>query len=261
MSIETIQNQFREKVCSELRLVQEGNDRFRVFTPFLFDDGDHLAIVLKRELGQWELSDEGHTYLHLSYDLDEKDLQQGTRQKIITNALSVYRVEDHHGELVTRIHDGQYGDALYSFVQALMRITDVSYLSRERVRSTFLEDFRALLAETVPSERRTFDWHDHQRDPNGMYNVDCRVNGLARPLFIYAVPNDERARDATISLLQFEKWGFGFRSLGIFEDAESVNRKVLTRFMDVFDKQYSNLEANRDRIINYLSDILQEKAD
>ena len=43
------------------------------------------------------------------------------------------------------IETQRYGDALYSFVQALLRITDVSYLSRERVRSTFIEDFRTFM--------------------------------------------------------------------------------------------------------------------
>ncbi len=40
-------------------------------------------------------------------------------QKIITNALSVYKVDDREGELIISIEDDQYGDALYSFIQAL----------------------------------------------------------------------------------------------------------------------------------------------
>jgi hypothetical protein len=69
---ETIERDFREKVCSKIRLNAEGVDRYRVFTPFLFEDGYHLAIVLKREKTAWSLSDESHTYMHLTYDLDEK---------------------------------------------------------------------------------------------------------------------------------------------------------------------------------------------
>lgn len=136
MSVETIERDFQAKVCDKIRLASEGMDRFRVFTPFRFEDGDHLAIVLKREGRVWTLSDEGHTYMHLTYDLEEKDLQQGTRQKIITNALSMFRVEDWDGELLLRIADEQFGDALYSFIQALIKIADVSFLSRERQASS-----------------------------------------------------------------------------------------------------------------------------
>ena len=194
--------------------------------------------------------------MHLTYDMDEQDLQRGTRQRIITNALSLFGVDDNDGELRMTVRNDEYGDALYSFVQALLKVTDVTYLNRERVRSTFLEDFRALIVETVPEERRQFDWHDSQHDPEGKYTVSCRIDEQTRQLFVYALPNDDQTRDATIALLQFERWGMPFQSVALFENQEEINRKVLARFSDVCDKQFSSLGTNRDRIIRYLQETI-----
>lgn len=257
MSVETIVDDFKRKVCEQVRVEAEGLNRYRVFTPFMFEDGDHLAVVLRQEKQAWVLSDEGHTYMHLTYDLEEAALQKGTRQKIITNALDAFSVEDRDGELRLPISEERYGDALFSFIQALLKITDVNYLSRERVRSAFLEDFRDLMTSTIPDTRRTFNWHDPDNDPEGKYMVDCKLNGMPNPVYIFALPNDDKTRDATIALLNFERWKHDFRSLAIFEDQEEINRKVLARFSDICEKQFSSLGANRDRIEKYLSDVMQ----
>ncbi len=258
MSIETIERDFHQQVSAKIRLAAEGMERFRVFTPFLFEDGDHLALVLKKEGARWVLSDEAHTYMHLTYDMAERDLHGGTRQKIISNVLSTFQVEDRDGELVLDVPDERYGDALFSFVQALLKISDVSYLSREQVRSTFMDDFRALLCEAVPEERRSFNWSDPEHDPQGIYTVDCRINGMPRPLFVHALTSNGRTRDTTIALLQFAKWSIPFRSLAIFKDQESINRKVLARFSDVCEKQFSSLTANRERITDFLHESISQ---
>jgi len=259
MNPEIIIEEFRQKICSEIQLLPEGLNRYRVFTPFQFDDGDHFVIVLKKQNDNWILTDEGHTYMHLTYsDLDEKDLTRGTRGKIIENTLSMFSMKDEEGELTLKIHENEYGDALYSFIQGLAKISDVTYLARERVASTFMEDLYGYLNETVLKQRRTFDWHDPVHDPDAKYVVDCRINGIQNPIFIFGLLNDDKVLNTTINILRYKQWGLRFTSIGIFEDQTEISRKPLAKLSDVIDKQFSNLYGNRDGIKSYLDALMAE---
>lgn len=249
MTVHSIEEEFRRKVCQEIGLVAEGLNRYVVLTPFTFDDGDHLSILLKQRDGGWYLTDEGHTFMHVSYD--EIDIEHGPRRRIVDTVLLSYGIRNEEGELKLFVEHEAYGDALYSFIQGLIKITDLSYLTRERVRSTFLDDLRTLLEEQVPESRRVFDYSDPRHDPQRKYVVDCRINGDRRPLFVFAILNDDRCRDATITCLQYERFGLQFVASGVFENQEEINRRVLARFSDVCEKQFPSLQSARERFQAY----------
>ena len=254
MSINTIEQDFIDKVSTQVSLSADGKDRFRVLTPFQFEDGDELVIVLKKEGGRWLLSDEAHTYRHLTYDIDEKLIYSGTRWKLISKALSIFELEDRNGELVLDVSDERYGEALYDFVQALLKITDVSYLSREQVRSTFIEDFRELLYSKVVGRRMTFDWWDQDRDPDRIYTVDCRINGMPEPIFVYALTNGSKALSAAWALHKFREWGIPFRSLGILEDRSVMTRREFSIFRNVWGTYYTGIDESREQIESFLEE-------
>ena len=126
MNIGSMERELRSQVAAKIRLEAEGPDRFRVFTPFVFDDGDHLAIVLRKDDAGWVLTDEGHTHMHVARDTDEPDPRDGTRRPISADAPAVFGIEDRGGELIIEVRDSRYGDALYTFVQGLLRVAHAS---------------------------------------------------------------------------------------------------------------------------------------
>jgi hypothetical protein len=131
---EDIVQMFRQQVCESINLSSEGINRYTVHTPFMFDDGDHLVIILKQDNGQWYLSDEGHTFMHVSYGVD---MEKGVMTAAIDRVLKSYRIKNVKGELRSYIENGNYGNAFYGFVQGLIKITDISYLAK----GTSLKDF------------------------------------------------------------------------------------------------------------------------
>ncbi|MDZ7754782.1 DUF1828 domain-containing protein [Rhodohalobacter sp.] len=254
---EYIATEFKAKVSEAVRLHEEGVNRYRLFTPFTFDDGDGFSIVLRKNGDGWLLSDEGHTFMHMSYEMDMAALEKGNRAELLDSVLNNFGISESDGSLELRFNPEDAGNALYTYLQALTKITDLSYLNREIVKSTFIEDFKQTLETDLPDGRYKFDFHFEEYDPQKSYPVDCFVNGMDLPLLIFAIQNDDKCRDVTISLHQFEKWGIPFRSLAIFENQTDINRKVLARFSDVSDKQFSSLISNRERIGKYLKTALK----
>jgi hypothetical protein len=255
INISDIESALKDKISREISLKEEGVNRFRIFNPYEFDDGDHFSIFLKKENGHWKFTDEAHTIMHLSYDMDVSALKkEGTRQKILTNIISNFGLDEYDGSLSIRIESDDFGSAFYNYIHALIKVTDLSYLSKEIVRSTFYEDFRALIRETVPEERLTFDFTHPDYDKEGKYVVDCRINGMPKPIFLFAVPNDSKCKDAMITMYCFNNWGVKYHSVAIFEDQEQINRRVLAQFSDIGEKQFSTLLSNKERIKEYLSE-------
>ena len=255
MDRQDIERAFKDSVCEEVELASAGIDRYLVHVPFTFEDGDHYVVLLKRDNGQWVLTDEGHTFMHVSYDVPEFD--RGTRRSIVDRVLAGLGLQDQQGELRLPIPEDRYGDALFSYLQAITRITDVSFLTRERVRTTFVEDFRELVQQAALNREVGFEYSHPIHDPERRYPVDARVNGTAaRQILMFAISNDDQCRDATITLYRWESWGERFHPIAVFRDQTEINRVVLARFSDVAERQFSSLETARERLQPYLADLV-----
>jgi len=257
MNTVDLEREFRRKVSEQVRIEAQGLERYVVFQPFMFDDGDHFVVVLKKDRQQWIFTDEGHTLMHVQYE--DIDLRRGPRASILDSTLNALSLENREGELRLVVPEEQFGDALYSFLQALNKVTDLDFLTKERVRSTFLDDARSLIEELVPSHRCSFEYHDPDRDPDMNYVVDCRINARPRQDFVFFIQSDYRCLTATIVCHQFERWGVRFRATGIFEDQAEIHRRALAQFSDVAYKHIPNL-GSRDRIQAYFREVLEGQA-
>jgi hypothetical protein len=255
MNAELVEREFKRAVCEKVKLVPHGLNRFIVFQPFAFNDGDHFVVILRQDTLGWTLTDEGHTLMHVQYD--DVDLSRGTRARVLGETLHSFAVENVDGELRLPVPGDKFGDALYSFLQALNKITDLEFLNREIVRSTFMEDARQLMESIIPAQRRFFDYHDPALDSKGNYMVDCLINGKKRPELVFFIPNEVRCQHATIVCHQFERWTRPFRATGIFEDMTAVHPRAYSQFADIAYKSIPSLGS--DRLEPYFREVLSEQ--
>ncbi len=251
MDIELLEKELRKKICDTIEIVPDGANKFFIGVPFTFGDGDFLNVILKRNRICWYFTDEGHTFMHLSYE--DLDFNHGKRKEILDSILKTHDIENDNGELISEVEDDNFGDTFYTFIQGIIKVTDIVLTKKEHITTLFYEEFRNYLTEIL-GDKCIFDYTDPDRDPDGIYPVDCYIKNKV-PVFIFAVKNDDKCSVATITCHHYEKLGVPFNSIGIFENQGGIGKKPLARFTDIVEKQYSSLPSAKERLPEYLKKI------
>ena len=238
-----------ERLCEEVRVDQRPDGALMLRTHFAFPDGDRLPIhVSEAASGGLRLSDRGHTLMHISYEHDVDSFLDGTRGMILERIMDETGLcwDGDRGVLCVDTAPERLPETIFAFGQALTRVYDLTLLSRSNVGSTFYDDLADLLFSYVDEAQIE---RDFQPDvPNAdAYPVDYRIEGKSDvPLFLYGVPNRDKARLATIMLSHFHRHALRFESILVFEDQAAIPRMDLARLSDVGGDMISSLASHDD---------------
>ncbi len=243
-----LQRRLCERLCSEVRLTKRPDGALLLRTHFEFPDGDRFPIhVSEHGIGGVRLTDRGHTLMHISYDHDVDAFLEGARGRMLERIVDEAGVERDGGAFRLDTSIDRLPEAVFRFGQALTRVHDLTLLSRSRVESTFYDDLAELLKNLIDEDQIETDYVPEGLPNPEAYQVDYRIAGHAdTPLFLYGVPNRDKARLTTIMLSYFHRHGLRFESLLVFEDQSGIPRLDLARLSDVGGDMISSLESSAD---------------
>ena len=237
-----------KRLCEEIHITKRPDGALLLRTHFEFPDGDQFPIHVS-ELGNGglRLSDYGHTLMHISYDHDIDSFLEGTRRQLLERTMAEAGLEWDGGAFYIDTPLDRIPEAIFRFGQALTRIYDLTFLTRSHVRSTFYEDLHDLLVSLVDEDRIQRDYLPQQVPNPEAYCVDYRIEGKSNaPLFLYGIPNRDKARLTTIMLSHFHRHELPFESILVFEDQAELPRLDLARLSDVGGEMISSLESSSD---------------
>ena len=244
---DALRNLLCERLCEDVQVEQRPDGALMLRTHFQFPDGDGYPIHLSEAAsGGLRLSDRGHTLMHMSYEHDIDSFMDGTRGMLLERIMGESGLRWDGGAFCFDTSPNRLPEAVFQFGQALTRIYDLTFLSRSNVGSTFYDDLADLLSRLVDEDKVQ---RDHQPDvPNAQaYPVDYRIEGKGDvPLFLYGVPNRDKARLTMIMLSYFHRHGLTFESILVFEDQAQIPRMDLARLSDVGGDMISSLESHED---------------
>ena len=216
-------------------------------THFTFPDGDGYPFYLAESpAGGLRLSDLGHTLMHISYEHDIDTFLTGTRRMLLEQIVGESGIIYDSGVFSVETSIELLPAAIFGFGQALTRIYDLTLLSRTNVGSTFYDDLADYLTSFIDEAKLERDYLPPV--PNAeAYPVDYRIEGSSNlPLFLYGVPNRDKARLTTIMLAYFHRHRLEFESIIVFENQAEIPRVDLARLSDVGGEMISSLESTGD---------------
>lgn len=236
-----------ERLCQEVDVEQRPDGELMLRTHFEFPDGDSYPFYLSEApTGGLRLSDRGHTLMHISYEHDVDSFLDGTRGMLMERIASETGLVRDDGTFHLDTSAERLSEAIFTFGQALTRIYDLTLLSRSNVGSTFYDDLADCLTGLIDGSK--IQRYYEPDVPNARaYPVDYRVESQSDiPLFLYGVPNRDKARLTTIMLSYFHLHKLQFESIVVFENQEEIPRTDLARLSDVCGDMISSLDSTED---------------
>lgn len=247
IDLNKLQESLCSLMCAEVKVKEKNGTLLAVETPFYFPDGDPYQLYIKEMPGGvLRLSDMGHTMMHLSYENDIDKFREGTRGNIFNQIKSETFLEENDGEFYIDTPVENLGFNIFRFGQALTKITDLTFLNRARAESTFYEDLKEQLTKIVSEEKIKKDYFYEEMENARDYPIDYRIEGKYAPLFLFGVPNKDKARLTTIIIERLLRANANFDSLLIFSDQGSIPRADLARLSNVGGEMIASLDAEAD---------------
>ena len=126
--------------------LREVGDWVEITTPSLDRHNDQLQIYVRRENGNFILSDDGY----ILQDLEQSGCKLDTpkRQELLRLTLNGFGVQRRDDALVIKATEDNFPLKKHSLVQAMLSVNDLFYLAAPHVSSLFYEDVVAWMNES-----------------------------------------------------------------------------------------------------------------
>jgi hypothetical protein len=244
LNIEEIKTTLDKSMRSSIELHPIGRSQYVLETPFYFDDGDGFVIYLKIFDDKIIFTDNGHTIMHISYDVE---MNSETRQEVLSSILSTHDLKYNDGEISTESNLENIGLAFWDFCQGLIRISDIALWKYERAKSLFFEEFEAFMFEIIKPQipKLAVDWSDKIIDESGLYKIPYICSNGKKPLFVFPILNTQHCDQAIKSCLKYELANYKFNTFAAFADIEKVRKESQYQLLDLGANIVTSFDAER----------------
>ncbi len=223
----------------------------QVLAPLFHEDGDMVDIFIdepRNGSNRVRISDHGMTLMRLTYSYD---LDTENKQRIFNRILAENQISEQDGRLFLDAEPERLYPAILQFAQTVAKVSSMRFFKREVIQSLFYEQLAEFIEERLGEygpRSRVLPVPDHDE-----YEVDYQFDAGPRALYLFGVKDDDKARLATISCLEFQRRKLPFKSVMVHQDFEAgLSRRDRVRITSAADKQFTSLDDFRENGVQFL---------
>lgn len=247
MDINRVIGILRDRAKTGFDVYERRPGKYQVIVPILHEDGDMVDVYLQdSNIGEdyIRICDFGMAIMRLSYTYE---VNSDTRQKIFQSILINNDMKNDQGSLYLDTTLDMLYDNILKFTGCVQKVCNMRYWSRETIRSTFYGD----LADYIITKLEMFQPKQQEIPlPNySIISVDWSLTHNNRNLYLFGILGNDKAKNAAIALLEFQKAELPFISLVVHEDMDSLGKKERLYLTNNADKQYPQLSDFREKAL------------
>jgi len=229
---------------------------YQLFLPYYHSDGDMIDIFIQFLSDSITLTDFWQTLMRLSY---YTDLTANGRKKVFDSILATYNVNcDDEGRIFINFKEKiELFPSVMEMIAVITKVSDISYLKTERVKSLFYEEFEDFvmtdLKNSISGKVDIKKDFSPAIDEKKSYQTPFAILKEDRdPLLLFPVLNSDKCKEAAMALLFYQTKNFKNNSITIFNDMSEISAKDAWKLMDLSDRPFSVYDSdNKGKILSY----------
>lgn len=231
-------------------IIEKKENLYQVFAPFYHSDGDMIDIFIKvnNKNNSLTVCDCGLTLMRLSYDYD---IDTDRKKNILKRILNENNVKN-NGDNLTIYTEPQFlFQNILSMTQTINKISTMSFYQRDVISSLFYEqvnDFVVTHLQNFNPKKNYSPLPDREE-----LTVDYYFPSEKKPIYLFTVKGPDRAKNAVISMLSFQKENIPFTGAVVYDNFGNLTNKDQKLIMSAADKQFYDILDFKKNVSNFIS--------
>ena len=246
---DTLKSILKSSFHKEFSLEKKRNDIFQLFVPIYHEDGDMMDIFIRpNDSAHLMVCDCGMTLMRLSYTYG---INTSHRENLLMRIIAENGAQFDSGNIFIKTTPELLFANIMQLSQVLTKISGMKYRSEKNTAHHFYEDIEHFIFKTLGKFSPKKKFSPLEKNPE--YVVDYCIDTVRGNFFLFAILGNERALNAAVSVLTFQKNKLPFTSIGIHEDYNQLSRANQKKMMNVMDKQFYDSSSFMENAPDYLA--------